>query len=143
MSDRPEHVSALVREASRLADPEERRAYLDRACGDDRDLRAAVERALAHEAPTSTGGSFPSFPDAEQTALSSDVAGSDAMAEQPGSVLGPYRLVKVLGEGGFGTVFLAEQEGRSAARWRSRSSSWAWTRAGSSARFDMGGRRSP
>jgi hypothetical protein len=53
-----------------------------------------------------------------------------------------YRLVERIGEGGFGTVFLAQQTRRCAARWRSRSSSSAWTRARSSRASSRSGRRS-
>src|SRR5580700_7153908 len=35
---------------------------------------------------------------------------SDALPERVGSVIGPYKLLQKLGEGGFGAVYMAEQE---------------------------------
>src|SRR3954470_16445608 len=37
-------------------------------------------------------------------------AADSPLREGPGTRIGPYKLLKVIGEGGFGTVFLAEQE---------------------------------
>ena len=49
-------------------------------------------------------------------------------SEGPGTRIGPYKLLQQIGEGGFGVVFLAEQEQPVAAASRSRSSSSGWTR---------------
>ncbi|HKA96571.1 MAG TPA: protein kinase, partial [Streptosporangiaceae bacterium] len=35
---------------------------------------------------------------------------ADTLREGPGTVVGPYKLLEQIGEGGFGVVFLAEQE---------------------------------
>ncbi len=82
--------------------PAERAAYLDGACGSDAALRALVEGLLkAHEA----AGSFleqPLFEPAPTVDLPPD-------PEKPGTVIGPYKLLQQIGEGGMGTVFLAEQ----------------------------------
>ena len=59
------------------------------------------------------------------------------LTEGPGTVIGPYKLLQQIGEGGFG-VGLHGRAGasRSAARWRSRSSSRAWTPREVIARFE-------
>ncbi|MEX2217296.1 MAG: serine/threonine-protein kinase [Phycisphaerales bacterium] len=86
-------------EALELKGPQ-REALLDAACGADAALRTRILRLLA-AAETQDGF------------LRQSVANGDVprpAGEGPGSRIGPYRLVEQIGEGGFGVVYLAEQE---------------------------------
>ncbi|MEQ8763127.1 MAG: serine/threonine-protein kinase [Planctomycetota bacterium] len=88
-------IEALFHDA-RSRPPEERAAFLESACGDDTELRAEVESLLAH------GEDGPVEPSAAKRAL-------PQLAEGPGTVIGSYKLLQQVGEGGFGVVYMAEQ----------------------------------
>ncbi len=80
--------------------PEGRRAALAAACGDDTELIAEVERLL--------------HANAQASAFVGDAAaGIQHMAATvlpESGHIGPYRIVRELGRGGMGTVFLAERD---------------------------------
>jgi serine/threonine protein kinase/tetratricopeptide (TPR) repeat protein len=80
--------------------PEERDAYLDHACGSDEELRRQVNLLLkAHHEAGSVGGAT----DEE------DETRAYQATESAGTVIGPYKLLQQIGEGGMGTVYMAEQ----------------------------------
>src|SRR4051812_7443443 len=80
----------------------DRAAYLDQACNDDPALRQRVEALLRAQV---AAGSFLQAPPA---GLSATIDESSVTA-RPGAVIGPYKLLQQIGEGGMGTVFMAEQ----------------------------------
>jgi eukaryotic-like serine/threonine-protein kinase len=81
--------------------PEEQAAYLERACAGDPALRASVEALLRANVGAS---GFLDHP-APEPAATVDAPGDG----RPGTVIGPYKLLQEIGEGGMGTVFMAEQ----------------------------------
>jgi serine/threonine protein kinase len=82
----------------------DREAALAKACGDDAALRAEVEALLGAE---QRAGGFMASPTGQATAQPTVV---DRSREVVGTRIGPYKLLQQIGEGGFGSVFMAEQE---------------------------------
>jgi eukaryotic-like serine/threonine-protein kinase len=106
-------VTAAAKElflsAVEIQSPAERTDFLERACAGDEPLRRRVEALLnAHERPESIlDHAAPSLP---APLLSNDSIDQPSVVEVPGTVIGSYKLLEQIGEGGFGVVFMAEQQ---------------------------------
>ena len=96
-----EHEKDIFCRALELG-PSEREAFLDDACAGDEAMRSRIAGLIdAHE----DAHGFMAAPTAE----SSVQRGEAFPSEQPGTHVGAYELIEILGEGGFGRVFLAQQ----------------------------------
>src|SRR6516165_5023370 len=96
MNERELFIAALA-----IAEPAQRAAWLDGQCGGDAALRQRIDQLL--RAFDQAGSLLENPVRAAEPTIDAPVN------ERPGTQIGPYKLLQQIGEGGMGTVFLAEQ----------------------------------
>ena len=121
--ERWQRITALLDEVLRC-DTERRQVLLAEQCAGDDDLRREVESLLQYEqkcvsvldeplAPRDPvpRDPVPQSPNSPSTdaAGQADPAGPEVDKDEVGLLIGPYRVLKKLGSGGMGTVYLAER----------------------------------
>src|SRR5439155_25238652 len=113
-------AKTIFLQAAEIAAADQRQAFIASACGTDEALRREVEELLRHQQEL---GSFLESPAAELRALTQPGSAAlreegqgegegvgatidePAVTERPGTIIGPYKLLEQIGEGGFGVVF--------------------------------------
>src|SRR6185369_9851248 len=105
MSESTNREKEIFSEALELSSPEARSTFVRGACGPDQELRNRVEALL--QAFEVAGGFIPTRADPAEETPTVDAAAR--ITEGEGTVIGRYKLLQKIGEGGCGVVYMAEQ----------------------------------
>ena len=107
--ERWQRIAPLLQKALETP-PEQRRTFLEQACGEDSVLRAEVEELLAAD---SDAGKFLDAPVDISVLFASPGEGAEAapdVTRLAGTFIGSYKVVREIGRGGMGVIYEAEQQ---------------------------------
>ena len=101
-------VNEIFLQATEIIDPSDRHEYLAQACGNDVQFTAQGRLDVAADAEATDFFDQPGGIVDAVASLATREGSSLRAAE--GTKIGRYKLLQRIGEGGFGVVYMAEQE---------------------------------